>query len=244
MSLAFARRIAPTAPVLLAAALAGRTRARRPHRGRDWLKIAHRLAAGLPPRAAALPEGGDETLVAHLLGQEGFQAVLAAAKARLAEPPETARQRLVALARQALERALLATDPGAVLFVLEEEHHDRDPAVTLAEGVLRAEARAVHERAPTAPPIHRHPPDPLRRAMHRGSAALRDAVRVEDTLRHAALAATTEAAQVAAARRALALKRAPVGSVPPADHPADPGPAAAADPPWPAPCGGVPRGPP
>ena len=50
----------------MAAMLSG---ARRPnHRpgAKDWLKIAHRLAAGLPPRAAALPEDADEALVAEM----------------------------------------------------------------------------------------------------------------------------------------------------------------------------------
>ena len=66
-----------------------------------------------------------------------------ASRGCLADPPEVQRKRLVRLARQALERALFLDDAPAAVFVLEEEAHDRDPAVTLAEGVLKAKARAL-----------------------------------------------------------------------------------------------------
>ena len=62
MTLAFTRGMAPETPYLMAAVLSGRRRPRQRPGAKDWLKIAHRLAAGLPPRAAALPEGGDEAL--------------------------------------------------------------------------------------------------------------------------------------------------------------------------------------
>ena len=68
----------------------------------------------------------------------------------LAAPPEAHRQRLIVLARQALERALLCDDAPVAVFVLEEEAHDRDPAVTLADGVLKAKARALRPPAETA----------------------------------------------------------------------------------------------
>ena len=58
MTLAFTRRMAPETPYLMAAVLSGRRRPRQRPGAKDWLKIAHRLAAGLPPRAAALPEMG------------------------------------------------------------------------------------------------------------------------------------------------------------------------------------------
>ena len=74
MTLAFTRRMAPETPYLMAAVLSGRRRPRQRPGAKDWLKIAHRLAAGLPPRAAALPEGGDETLVPRLLEREEFRA--------------------------------------------------------------------------------------------------------------------------------------------------------------------------
>ena len=107
MTLAFARAMSPETPYLMAALIGGRRRPRQRPGAKDWLRIANRLAAGLPPRAAALPEGGDETLVERLLEREEFRAFVAASIDCLAEPPETQRRRLVLLARQALERALI-----------------------------------------------------------------------------------------------------------------------------------------
>src|SRR5262245_22422949 len=106
-------------------------------------------------RAAALPEGGDEALVLRMLERDEFKAMVAAAEARLAEPPETWRRRLLLLARQGLERALLETDPGAILFVLEEEANGRDPAASLVEGVARKRERALRQEAP--PTAERRP---------------------------------------------------------------------------------------
>ena len=147
MTLAFTRRMAPETPYLMAAVLSGRRRPRQRPGAKDWLKIAHRLAAGLPPRAAALPEGGDEALVARLLEREEFRAMVEGSRDDLAASPEAHRKRLIGLARQALERALLCDDAPVAVFVLEEEAHDRDPAVTLAEGVLKAKARALRPPA-------------------------------------------------------------------------------------------------
>ena len=179
MTLAFARAMSPETPYLMAALLGGRRRPRQRPGAKDWLRIANRLAAGLPPRAAALPEGGDETLVERLLEREEFRAFVAASIECLAEPPEAQRRRLVLLARQALERALMSDEAPVAVFVLEEEAHDRDPAVTLAEGVMKARARSLRppagqagaSRAPAAtagtpaphdaarrrPPARRHP---------------------------------------------------------------------------------------
>ena len=74
MTLAFARAMSPETPYLMAALIGGRRRPRQRPGAKDWLRIANRLAAGLPPRAAALPEGGDETLVERLLEREEFRA--------------------------------------------------------------------------------------------------------------------------------------------------------------------------
>ena len=143
MSLAFARHMSPDAPLLLAAVLSGRRRPKRLPWGHVWLRIADRLASGMPPEAAGVPDGQDGRMVAELLVREEFQALVAAAEEQLAEPPESHRRELVIMARQALERAMALDDAGAALFVLEEEAHGRDPSATLADGVLRSRKRAL-----------------------------------------------------------------------------------------------------
>ncbi len=172
---------------------------------RDWLRIADRLAAGLSPAAAALPEGGDEAMVARLLEREDFLGLVEAARELQEEPAEAARRRIVIMARQALERALdWEDDPRAALFVLDEEAKGRDPAATIADAVLkRPRCR------PSAEPIRRgRPPDaydPFSAMCGRGKRALTDAVRREAAIRQATAARLTTAE---AARRALALRRA------------------------------------
>ena len=171
----------------------------------------NRLAAGLPPRAAVLPEGGDWTPVARLLEREEFRAMVEGSRDDLAASPEAHRKRLIGLARQALERALISDDAPVAVFVLEEEAHDRDPAVTRADGMLKAKARSLRPPAerPPRPRPGRYRWDPLRTMMHRGTARLRHAIQAEDAIRHAALAATAGPPRTTAegARHALTLKQ-------------------------------------
>ncbi len=197
----------PFDPVMrftLPALLSCRSRRQRPLR-RDWLRIADRLAAGLPPKAAALPEGGDEAMVAGLLQREDFQALVEAAREWQEEPEEAARRKLVVMARQALERAMdWEDDPRAALFVLDEEARGRDPAATVADAVLKGP-----RRAPSAEPgIRSRPPrlhDPLSALCGRTKRRLADEVRGEVAIRHATAARLTTAE---AAKRALALRQA------------------------------------
>ena len=194
MTLAFARAMAPDTPFLLAAVLSGRRRPRHLPRGHVWIRIADRIAAGLPPAAATLPEG-DPGLAGRLLEREEFQALVAASREMLAEPEDVQRRRLIIMARQALERALVLDDAGAALFVLEEETRGRDPAATLADGVCAAQARA-----PQASP-RRRPPRPSGRtgSCPRGPAEHTRADPRSATARRAG--ATTAAGALAARRR-------------------------------------------
>ena len=115
---------------------------------------ARRTGSGSPtvsppacPRAPRpCPRAATRQLVERLLEREDFRAFVAASIDCLAEPPETQRRRLVLLARQTLERALSSDEAPVAVFILEEEFHDRDPAVTLAEGVIKARARARARR--------------------------------------------------------------------------------------------------
>ena len=141
----------------------------------------------------------------------------------LAEPPEVYRKHLIILARQSLERALAFDDTAhAAIFVLEQEAHGRDPAVTLADGVLKTRAR--HQRPPPDPPPAPRRPgryrwDPLRAMMHRGAANLREDIAIEDALRTAASAAAAPRTTAEAARRALALKAKAAAPAPPSAGP-------------------------
>ena len=202
MPLAFTRDMSPLGRRLFPVMLLGRRPGRRPLR-RDWLRIADRLAVGMSPQAAALPEGGDAAMVEALLEREEFRGLVEAAADYLAEPADVARRQLVMLARQTLERAMAwDDDPKAALFVLEEDARGRDPAETLADSVLKARARAVQAppKPPPAPPRAAAPPlrpllgyapgyDPLQAMIGRGAARLRDLVRTEEAIRHAAKAA-------------------------------------------------------
>ena len=205
----------PVTRFTLPALLCDRSRRQRPLR-RDWLRIADRLAAGLPPKAAALPEGGDEAMVTGLLQRVDFQALVEAAREWQEDSEEAARRKLVVMARQALERAMdWEDDPRAALFVLDEEARGRDPAATVADAVLKGP-----RRAPSAEPgIRGRPPrlhDPLSALCSRTKRKLADEVRGEVAIRHATAARLTTAE---AARRALALKRGAAHPVRPSRHP-------------------------
>jgi hypothetical protein len=207
MTLPFARGMAPETPYLMAALLRDR-RARRP-RGRSWLRIAHRLAAGLPPAAAALPEGANEKLVLRLLRREEFAGFVAASREELALPAEEQRRQLVWAARQTLERLLAWDDAPTAIFVLDQDCRNLDPAETLVDGILKARAR-TRPRAPGRKlnPGPDRPRDPLAALMYHGAARLRREVETEAILRHAARAATAAPVRTTAeaARHALALK--------------------------------------
>jgi hypothetical protein len=195
----------------LPALLSCRSQRQRPLR-RDWLRIADRLAVGLPAAAAALPEGGDEAMVAGLLQREDFQALVEAAREWQEDSEEAARRKLVVMARQALD---WEDDPRAALFVLDEEARGRDPAATVADVVLKGP-----RRAPSAEPgVRSRPPrlhDPLSALCGRTKRRLADEVRGEVAVRHATATRLTTAE---AARRALALKRGAAHPVDPSRHP-------------------------
>ena len=224
MSFAFLPGADPVTPLTLAVLLGATRRPRRRPHPKDWLRLANRLAGGIPPAVAALPEGGSAELVAAMLAREDFRAIVEETKEMLAEPVAAQRQHLIDLARQAMARALMLNDGPVACFVLEEEAQDRDPAVTLADGVLKARERDRRPPAePTGPPRPRRtraPRHPLRRMMDRGAARMREDVAVEEALRHAARAAAQPPPRstAEAARHALELAQAAraAGAAPPA----------------------------
>jgi hypothetical protein len=144
--------MSPDAPAHLAVLLSGRRRPRQLPWGQHWLRIADRLAGGVPPALAARPEGGDAALVGELLALEDFRELVAAAEEQRAVPAEERRRDLVAMARQALTRAMACDGVGAALFVLEEDARGRDPCATLVDSILRCRRRALSSAATPAAP--------------------------------------------------------------------------------------------
>ena len=140
-------------------------------------RIADRLAAGMPPEAAGLPEGRDGRMVAELLAREEFRALVAAAEEQLAVlarvPPAAAGDHGAPGDRAGAG----LDDAGAALFVLEEEARRPRSQRHPGRQRLRSRKRALASTAAPAPPPAdagtrpgRYCYDPLRRMMHRGAA--------------------------------------------------------------------------
>jgi hypothetical protein len=191
---------------------------------RDQIRISLRLACGLTPAQAAAAERRPVEAIEALLAQEGFRELVEADRELLAMPVEEQRARLVRLARIAIENALSDWDLGAACFVLKEEEQGRDPAVTVAEGVI---ARRRKPPAPLRPPPPPAPPKPLAAGyqpllalVRRSEAGLRRAVIEEHAAQHAAVAAAPARGTAAAVPHALAMKQAAARQDPPIRPPA------------------------
>ena len=129
----------------------------------------------------------------------------------LAESSPAFMARLEKLCRLALTNALLEWDVGAALFAQRELSQGRDPAQTLAR---RVRAQAKRTPAPPRAPAPPGPPplpnpnyDPLDALVQRSARGLRQAVVLEQAIQTGATRQTGVAATMAAARKALALKR-------------------------------------
>jgi hypothetical protein len=180
----------PADPFLRAAMVAARRRGGSPFLARGRFRAAQRLAAGMTPAEAARAEGADEAAVTGLLGDEGFRALVESQRALATRPESEQLARLVLLARQAIECALLVDwDMGTAFFVLREHEHGRDPARTVAKSVLATARREAAAAAALPPPPRPLAPlrpltqpryrDPLDALVHRQTAALRRAVTAE-----------------------------------------------------------------
>jgi hypothetical protein len=205
MVLALAAQLSRPTARLLTASLVGRRRPRNPYARRDWLRVSQRLASGMTPQAIAWAEGTDAAAVEDLLQRDEFRRLVDSFAELLARPAEAQRARLVRLARIALENALGDWDVGAALFVLEEDARGRDPAETLASGILaRGRGTAAPAPAPSrAAPAPASPSgpgayDPLTGLVRRGAATLRRAIVEEHALQDAARAATERGGPAAA----------------------------------------------
>jgi hypothetical protein len=112
----------------------------------------------MSPRDVAHAERRDEAAIQGLLAQDGFRELVASWEALAAKPPEEQTRQLVVLARQAIHNALADWDIGAAFFVLREDERGRDPALTLAKGVVascRRRCRPIRPCRRTATPGRR-----------------------------------------------------------------------------------------
>ena len=213
MILTAARAACPGAP---RSARVARRPGYNPYARRDWLRISHRLATGMTAGEVARAEAVEVAEIEGLLAQPDFSGLVDAARALAARPDAEQTARLVTLARFALEMALADGDMRVAFFILREADRGRDPAATVAEGVLAASRRKAPggDAATFRPPRSASPrprgraEDPDARWLRQGALAVQGAVVAEHAIRHAAAdaPATGGATTEAAARRALALR--------------------------------------
>jgi hypothetical protein len=159
-------------------------------------RIGRRLAGGLTPAQAATAEGVPEGDVATLLADPAFTTLVDAYRHLQALPEAAARERLRRLARALLDEALVEGDVRVACFILREEGRGRDPADTLARGVLVTAAATPSPAPPTpepARPRSRDRRDPANRAAWRAAEGLRDAVLAEHVVVHKATAVPASA---------------------------------------------------
>jgi hypothetical protein len=165
---------------------------------------AQRFACGLDKAAVARAEGTDEAAIDTLLTQDGFAEVIAGWQDTLDEGSPEFMARLENLCRIALAE----WDVGAALCAQRE----------LGRGRVQPQARQTPAPAfaraaePPAPWLASSPgPDPLDALVQRSAAGLRQAVVLEHAIQAGAQTAAGEttdvAATVAAAGKALALRR-------------------------------------
>jgi hypothetical protein len=217
-------RLTDPAARFTAAAMVGvRQRGGNRDQKRDRLRISLRLACGLTPAQVAVAERCPLETIESLLEQEGFRELVEADRDLLAIPVDQQRARLVRLARIAIENALSDWDLGAACFVLKEEEQGRDPAVSVAEGII-ARRQAP---PPLRPPLPPSPPEPLATdhqpllaLVRRSEAGLRRAVLEEHAAQHAAVSAAPARSTAEAAQHALAMRRATPPPDPTAGSPA------------------------
>jgi hypothetical protein len=156
---------------------------------RGQLRAAWRLAVGLSPAAVARAEAVAEQQIDALLAQPDFRELVEAVAEFRDLPEEERLHRLEQMAWCVLELALADSDWRAAAFIADQLRRGFIPARILAQGVLKAQARAAAPAPATAalpatqpPPRAPRPYDPVGAAMRRATAAMRASVAAETTL--------------------------------------------------------------
>jgi hypothetical protein len=157
-------------------------------------RMGQKLSMGLTPAQVARLEGMASTDVETLVAQPDFKALIDGYRALHAMPEDEQRRILTQLARHLLMEATALGDVRVATFVILQERMGKDPARTLADGVIAANRRAA-QPAPAprtsgpSPCAPRPSDDPDLRTMKRVESRLRGELQQEHAAVQAAVAA-------------------------------------------------------
>ncbi len=157
-------------------------------------RMGQKLSMGLTPKQVARLEGMASADVETLVAEPEFKALIDGYNTLHAMPEDEQRRILTQLARHLLMEATALGDVRVATFVILQERMGKDPARTLADGVIaaarRAPAPAPAPRTPSTSPRPARPSDdPDLRAMQRVESRLRGELQQEHAAVHAAVAA-------------------------------------------------------
>ncbi len=148
-------------------------------------RMGQKLSMGLTPKQVARLEGMVPADVETLVAEPEFKALIDGYNTLHAMPEDEQRRILTQLARHLLMEATALGDVRVAMFILLQERMGKDPARTLADGVIAANKRAA---AASSCPAHAQPlaarASPVRR-----SRAAHDAAGGEPAARRAAAGA-------------------------------------------------------
>ena len=183
-------------PMLASAAYATRKGLNRPFARvtAQQRRLGHKLSIGLTPAQAARLEGMAPADVETLVAEPDFKALIDGYNTLHAMPEDEQRRILTQLARHLLMEATALGDVRVATFIILQERMGKDPARTLADGVIAASRRAAQPApAPRTPSPSPRPPRPSddtdQRAMQRVECRLRGELQQEHAAVHAAVAA-------------------------------------------------------
>ena len=157
-------------------------------------RMGQKLSMGLTPAQVARLEGLASADVETLVAEPEFKALIDGYNTLHAMPEDEQRRILTQLARHLLMEATALGDVRVAMFILLQERMGKDPARTLADGVIAASKRAAQPapapRTPSPSPRAPRPSDdPDLRTMQRVESRLRGELQQEHAAVHAAVAA-------------------------------------------------------
>jgi hypothetical protein len=157
-------------------------------------RMGQKLSIGLTPAQVARLEGLASADVETLVAEPDFKALIDGYNTLHAMPVDEQRRILTQLARHLLMEATALGDVRVAMFILLQERMGKDPARTLADGVIAAARRAAQPapapRTPSPSPRASRPSDdPDLRTMQRVESRLRDELQQEHAAVQAAVAA-------------------------------------------------------